>query len=140
MPLAQPNLRYLEASIKSASPEELIVKIYDGLLLFARQALETMESRPTDIQGRHRLLRRAQRACALLMGSLRIELDSEIPGNLFRIYEFWHHQLVLANVQGDPQKVREILPLITDMRETWVEVTKRYRAERATAEQGALAG
>ncbi len=128
------NLRYLEASINSASPEELIVKVYDGLLLFARQALETMETRPKDIQARHDLLRRAQRACALLMGSLKLDLDSDIPGNLFRIYEFWHHQLVAANMHGDPQKVREILPLIAEMRETWVEAIKIHRAQGAAAQ------
>ncbi len=133
------NLRYLEASINSASPEELIIKVYDALLLFARQAIEVMESRPADIQARHDLLRRAQRACALLMGSLRLDLDSEIPVNLFRIYEFWHHQLVAANMLADPQKVRELLPLIAGMRETWVEVIKKYRAQGAPAgELGAL--
>jgi flagellar protein FliS len=135
------NLRYLEASINSASPEELIIKVYDALLLFARQAIDVMESRPADIQGRHDLLRRAQRACALLMGSLKLDLDSDIPGNLFRIYEFWHHQLVAANMQGDATKVRELLPLIAGMRETWVEAIRRYRTEgAANAQLGALAG
>jgi flagellar protein FliS len=137
--ISNANLRYLEASINSASPEELIIKVYDALLLFARQALEAMETRPADIQGRHDLLRRAQRACALLMGSLRLDLDSDIPTNLFRIYEFWHHQLVAANMQGDPQKVRELLPHIAGMRETWVEAIKRYRAQGAPGgELGAL--
>ena len=135
MTVSNANLRYLEASINSASPEELIIKVYDALLLFARQAIDVMEARPADIQGRHDLLRRAQRACALLMGSLRLDLDSDIPGNLFRIYEFWHHQLVAANMQGDPQKVREVLPLMAAMRETWVEAIKRYRAECAGAQQ-----
>jgi flagellar protein FliS len=135
MTLSNANLRYLEASINSASPEELIIKVYDALLLFSRQALEVMETRPSDIQGRHDLLRRAQRACALLMGSLRLELDSDIPGNLFRIYEFWHHQLVVANMQADPQKVRELLPMIAGMRETWVEAIKRYRTEVVAAPQ-----
>jgi flagellar protein FliS len=135
------NMRYLEASINSASPEELIIKVYDALLLFARQAIDVMETRPSDIQGRHDLLRRAQRACALLMGSLKLDLDSDIPGNLFRIYEFWHHQLVAANMQGDVTKVRELLPLITGMRETWVEAIKRYRTEGgARQELNALAG
>jgi flagellar protein FliS len=135
------NLRYLEASINSASPEELIIKVYDALLLFARQAIDVMESRPADIQARHDLLRRAQRACALLMGSLKLDLDSEIPGNLFRIYEFWHHQLVAANMQGDVAKVRDLLPLIVGMRETWVEAIKRYRTEGAAGSQlSALAG
>jgi flagellar protein FliS len=137
--ISNANMRYLEASINSASPEELIIKVYDGLLLFARQALDVMETRPSDVQGRHDLLRRAQRACALLMGSLRLDLDSEIPGNLFRIYEFWHHQLVAANMQGDPQKVRDVLPLIAGMRETWVEAIKQYRAQNAAGtELGAL--
>jgi flagellar protein FliS len=135
------NMRYLEASINSASPEELIIKVYDALLLFARQAIDVMETRPADVQGRHDLLRRAQRACALLMGSLKLDLDSDIPGNLFRIYEFWHHQLVAANMQGDATKVRELLPLIAGMRETWVEAIRRYRTEGAAAAQlGALAG
>jgi flagellar protein FliS len=135
------NMRYLEASINSASPEELIIKVYDALLLFARQAIEVMETRPADIQARHDLLRRAQRACALLMGSLKLDLDSDIPGNLFRIYEFWHHQLVAANMQGDATKVRELLPLIAGMRETWVEAIKKYRTEGAARQElGALAG
>ena len=134
------NLRYLEASINSASPEELIVRIYDALLLFSRQALEVMESRPTDVQGRHDALRRAQRACATLMGSLRIDLDSDIPGNLLRIYEFWHHQLVAANMQNDPEKVRELLPMIAGMRETWAEAVKRYRTELAVPRLDALVG
>jgi flagellar secretion chaperone FliS len=139
--LSNANLRYLEASINSASPEELIIKVYDALLLFARQAIDVMEARPADIQARHDLLRRAQRACALLMGSLKLDLDSDIPGNLFRIYEFWHHQLVAANMQGDPAKVRELLPLVAGMRETWVEAIRRYRTEGAMGAQlGALAG
>ncbi len=128
------NLRYLEASINSASPEELIIKVYDALLLFARQSIETMEKRPADIQSRHDLLRRAQRACALLMGSLKLDLDSDIPGNLFRIYEFWHHQLVAANMHGDPQKVRDVLPMIAELRETWVQAIKMYRTQHAAAE------
>jgi flagellar protein FliS len=144
MTISNANLRYLEASITSASPEELIVKVYDALLLFARQAVEVMETRPNDIQARHNLLRRAQRACALLMGSLRLDMESEIPGNLFRIYEFWHHELVAANMHGDPQRVRDVLPMVSGMRETWVEAIKRFRAERAggatTPEYGALVG
>ncbi len=141
MTVSNANMRYLEASINSASPEELIIKVYDALLLFARQAIDVMESRPADIQARHDLLRRAQRACALLMGSLKLDLDSDIPGNLFRIYEFWHHQLVAANMQGDVTKVRELLPLIAGMRETWVEAIKRYRTEGASRQEfSALAG
>ena len=132
---ASANLRYLEASINSATPEDLVIKVYDALLLFSRQAIEVMEKDAGDVQARHDLLRRAQRACALLMGSLRMDLDSDIPGNLFRIYEFWHHELVGANMQGDPERVRALLPMFAEMRETWVETFRRHRAESAAHPQ-----
>ena len=69
------------------------------------------------------------------MGSLRLELESDVPRNLFRLYEFWHHQLVAANMSGDPQKVRDLLPMIGELRDTWVEAIKRYRTVSVPAPQ-----
>jgi hypothetical protein len=31
-------------------------------------------------------------------------------------------------MHGDPEKVRELLPMFAEMRETWVEAIKKYRA------------
>jgi flagellar secretion chaperone FliS len=132
--MTAPNMRYLEASLNSAAPEELTLKLYDALILFCRQAILAMENTPTDIEARHRLLLKAQRACAILMGGLRLDLDSDIPKNLLRIYEFWHHELVTANMQAHVQKIKDILPLVMDIRETWVEVIRRHRAEKATTQ------
>jgi flagellin-specific chaperone FliS len=44
-------------------------------------------------------------------------------------------------MQNDPQKVRELLPMIAGMRETWVEAIRRYRSEAAeSAQVSALVG
>lgn len=126
------DYRYLETSLATATPEELILKIYDGLILFATQASKRMHEDLQDIQGIHDNLRRAQRACALLMGSLNFEIGGELSTNLFRVYEFWHHELVMANMQRDVERVDRLIPDFKDYRQTWGEAIKQFRAEKAT--------
>lgn len=132
--------KYLETSIATASKEELIVKIFDILIVAATQALEKLNNDRNDIEGIHKALLRAQRALALLMGSLDMEVGGEIARNLFRVYEFWHHELVMANMQKDAQRVSRILPHFKDYRETWRQAVTQFKqqqyAQAATQSQG----
>lgn len=132
--------KYLETSIATASKEELIVKIFDILIVAATQGLEKLNNDRNDIEGIHKALLRAQRALALLMGSLDMEVGGEIARNLFRVYEFWHHELVMANMQKDAQRVSRILPHFKDYRETWRQAVTQFKqqqyAQAATQSQG----
>ncbi len=124
--------RYLETSIATASKEDLIVKIYDLLILSSQKALEKLEYDFNDIEGIHRLLLRAQRALSLLMGALDMEIGGDLARNLFRVYEFWHHELVLANMQKDAQRVARLVPEFRDYRETWVKAIAQFKAQQRT--------
>ena len=64
------------------------------------------------------------------MGSLDMEIGGELAKNLFRIYEFWHHELVMANMKKDPKRVRALLPTFKDFRETWTEAISRFKAQQ----------
>lgn len=120
--------QYLETSIATASKEDLILKIFDFLVLNATQALEKLKNEREDIEGIHKALLRAQRALALLMGSLDMEIGGEVSRNLFRVYEFWHHELVMANMQKDPVRVERILPNFIDYRKMWTEAISQFKA------------
>lgn len=120
--------KYLETSIATASKEDLILKIFDALILASTQALEKLETQRHDIEGIHKALLRAQRACCLLMGSLDMEIGGEIAKNLFRIYEFWHHELVMANMQKDPQRVSRLMPNFKEFRRTWGQAVAEFKA------------
>jgi flagellar secretion chaperone FliS len=130
---AAPDFKYLETKILTASPEELTLIIFDVLILSSTKALEKMRSAPGDTQGIHDDLRRAQRSLALLMGSLNFEVGGALAVNLFRVYEFWHHELVLANMQKAPERVERLLPSFKEYRVTWAEAQKRRRSEVAQA-------
>lgn len=120
--------QYLETSIATASKEDLILKIFDFLVLNATQALEKLKNDREDIEGIHKALLRSQRALALLMGSLDMEIGGEISRNLFRVYEFWHHELVMANMQKDPIRVERILPNFIDYRKMWGDAISQFKA------------
>jgi flagellar protein FliS len=122
--------KYLETSIATASKEDLIVKIYDALILSSQQALEKLQYERTDIEGIHKALLRAQRAICLLMGSLDMEIGGDLAKNLFRVYEYWHHELVMANMQKDASRVERLLPDFKDYRSTWQTAIAQFKAQK----------
>ncbi len=132
--------KYLETSIATASKEDLIVKIFDILVLASTQALEKLQHQRDDIEGIHKTLLRAQRALALLMGSLDMEIGGEIARNLFRVYEFWHHELVMANMQKDPARVERLLPNFIDYRQMWAQAISEFKAMQRERSAQAAAG
>ena len=131
--------KYLETSIATASKEDLIVKIFDVLIIAAQQAYDKLLDDRDDITGIHKALLRAQRACSLLMGSLDMEIGGELAKNLFRVYEFWHHELVMANMQKDPVRVERLLPYFTEYRKTWAQAVSQFKAMKS-APQSAQPG
>ncbi len=131
--------KYLETSIATASKEDLIVKIYDALILSSQQALEKLQYERNDIEGIHKALLRAQRAICLLMGSLNMEIGGDLAKNLFRVYEYWHHELVMANMQKDTSRVERLLPDFKDYRATWQTAIAQFKAQQRGAAVAAAA-
>ncbi len=130
--------QYLKTSIATASREDLILKIFDVLILSATQALEKLHTDRQDIEGIHKVLLRAQRALALLMGSLDMQIGGDVARNLFRVYEFWHHELVMANMQKDAVRVERILPNFREYRDMWAQAIAQFKAaQREHAGQAA---
>jgi flagellar secretion chaperone FliS len=133
--------RYLETAIATASKEDLIVKIFDFLVTNATQALDKLQNERGDIEGIHKALLRSQRALALLMGSLDMEVGGEVARNLFRVYEFWHHELVMANMQKDPVRVQRLLPDFKDYRNMWAQAIAQFKSvHRGKPEAQAVGG
>jgi len=126
-----PDQKYLETSIGTASKEDLIVKIFDALIMASQQAHDKLVNERNDIEGIHKALLRAQRACCLLMGSLNMDIGGELAKNLFRVYEFWHHELVMTNMQKDITRLERVMPYFKDYRQTWQQAVTQFKMQRA---------
>ncbi len=111
-----------------------MVKIFDAVVLFTRKAIERMKTEPGDIQGRHNLLRTAQRACAAAIDAIDFELGGELAQSNCALYQFWYRELVMANMEGDVTRAEGVLPQMMTIRDAWAEAVRRYKIEFASAE------
>ena len=126
-----PTNKYLEASIATLSKEDLMVKIFDAIVLFTRKAIDKMQNEPGDIQGRHDMLRTAQRACAAAIDAIDFEIGGELAESNAGLYRFWYRELVQANLEGDANRASGVLPQMVMIRDAWAEAVRRYKIEFA---------
>ncbi|MGH7661934.1 MAG: flagellar export chaperone FliS [Vulcanimicrobiaceae bacterium] len=131
------ELKYLETSLTTAPKEELVLRVYDALIMFARQAIDRLYSDAGDVQTIHNLLLRSQRACVELISALNFEIGGELATNLNLVYAYWHRELVRANMEQDPSRVEKILPDIVDYRQTWMEAIKEWRKQQNSGQDNA---
>lgn len=135
-----PDQKYLETSIGTASKEDLIIKIFDALIMASQQAHDKLVNERHDIEGIHKALLRAQRACCLLMGSLNMDIGGELAKNLFRVYEFWHHELVMTNMQKDITRLERVMPYFKDYRQTWHQAVTQFKMMRVQNQAAGAGG
>ena len=115
---------YRKTQIDTASPEMLILMLYEGALRFMTSTEEAFEKK--NLEGISNGLLRIQAIIAELLTSLDKEKGGEIAVNLERIYLFFLERLSEANLKKDPAPMRQIKPLIEDLRNTWAEVVKKH--------------
>jgi flagellar secretion chaperone FliS len=120
-PLSQ-NESYRKTQIDTASPETLILMLYDGALRFMTQAEDAFTA--ANNEGVHNALVRVQAIITELLTALDKEKGGEIAINLERLYIFFLDKLSEANIKKDPEPVRQIRPLIESLRDTWAEAMK----------------
>lgn len=116
---------YRKTQVETASPEALILMLYDGALKFMSQAEIAFAA--NDIEQISNLLLRVQAIFAELMTALDKEKGGEIAVNLERLYVFFLEKLGDANVKKDVAPMLEIRPLVQNLRNTWELAMQRHQ-------------
>jgi len=117
-PYARPNA-YRENSIMTASPEQLVVMLYDGAGRFLRQAEGSMID-GSWLQASEKLSR-AEAIIDELLATL--DLDAgEVADRLQSIYVFCKTRLIEARIERDSVRVDQVARLLSELREAWSQV------------------
>ncbi len=120
MVTAQAHNTYKESSIFTASPEELTLMLFNGLVRFIMQAQKAIEDK--DVQKAHESIVRAEDIITEFQATL--DMQYELSAGLAMLYEYMHRRLVEANMQKDAEILEEILGLARDLRDTWAQAMK----------------
>lgn len=128
--------QYVTTQVGTADRLQLVIMLYDGAISFLGQAKEKMAAR--DAAGKGLLIGRALDIIAELNASLNFQAGRELATNLFHLYNFMTSHLTKANLNWDLAALDEVLAMLTQLRETWVEVS--HRARRGEGEENGEAG
>ena len=123
--------------IKTATPEMVIVKLYEGALRFLRQARDCQAA--GDVAGRATAIAKALAIVSELQQSLNLEEGGEIARNLDSLYFYVSDRLLEANVRGTVEPLDEASGVLSTLNEAWVEISKRPTSG-AAAPRGSEAG
>ena len=110
---------YRENSVLTATPERLVVMLYDGANRFLIQAAAAMRSDAHAASNTK--LQRAEAIIDELSATLDME-QGEISQRLQSIYLFCRRTLMEARVEQDPQKIDQIAELLAELRDAWAQI------------------
>jgi flagellar secretion chaperone FliS len=120
---------YLKTRVLTASPEQLQLMLYDGAIRFCEQARQAIQNK--EIEKKFHLLTRAENIVLELCKSMREELAPETCSKMRALYLFCYEKLVMANMNKELEPLDDALKVLRHMRETWVMLMEKLRAERA---------
>jgi flagellar protein FliS len=113
-----PQQKYQEAQVRTASPQELMLMLLDGAIRYADEAKSKLGGR--EYAESCTLLIRAQRILVELIGALPPEdLAPDIYRMLSGHYWFAHGRLVRANIDHEPRWIDEAVFVVSRIRENW---------------------
>ncbi len=123
--------QYKNNHILNASPEQILIMLYDGAIRFCRQAMQAMEE--------NRMVDKAQnisKAMAIVCefgNTLDHEVGGKIAEDLDALYHFMTRELARANRENDRKALETVEDLLSGLRETWAEAAKIYTSEKHSA-------
>lgn len=126
MSMPNPYQAYQQNAVKTASPGELTLMLYDGCLKFIRLAREAIEN--NDIQAKNTNIQKAQNIITELMVTL--DMKYEVAKQMMPLYDFVRRKLIEANVKNSVQSLEEAETIVTEFRDTWKEVIRINRQNK----------
>ncbi|MCB0882566.1 MAG: flagellar export chaperone FliS [Thermoleophilia bacterium] len=120
--------QYTQRTVQTATPGQLVVMLYDGMIRFFTQARAAMES--GDVQTMNE---RVGRGLAIVT-ELRCTLDmtqGELPERLAGIYDWCHDEVIDARLANDTARINQVIGMLADLRSAWAQVANTPRPQVA---------
>ncbi|MDW7645470.1 MAG: flagellar export chaperone FliS [Desulfuromonadales bacterium] len=124
--------QYQNNQVSTATPEQLLVMLYDGAIRFVRQAIAALGTK--NIEEKARYINKASAIVSEFRATLDHEIGGEIAAGLDDLYDFMLREMVKGNIKNDPEPLRVVENLLSDLRETWMQAIEINRQEKAPAQ------
>jgi flagellar protein FliS len=125
MSTAALRARYLSDRIATASPQQLLVMLYDRLALDLERGEAALVD--GDRPAAREQIQHAQEIVLELRATLRVEVWEGGP-RLAALYAWLVQELIQANLKGDVRRVRDCRKVVEPLRDAWREAAASLAA------------
>jgi flagellar protein FliS len=126
-------MNYQQQSVAGMNPVELVVALYDGMVRFLYRAIAAVES--GDVQQRRIAVKRT---LDILM-HLQSRLRTDVGGNSAKVLSEFYAAIFALCIEGSrlssPDRFREAIACIRDVREAWFLASKDPAVLQLLAEE-----
>jgi len=120
----------LETGVEAASPQRLVIMLYDGAIKSMMQAKAAFANGDVSVRGEA-----LSKAIAIIDEGLSAVLDREAGGdiaaNLGNLYDYLSNRLLYANLKGHEASIDEAIILMTELRTAWEQLERNTRPTAA---------
>jgi flagellar protein FliS len=121
MSYARQATRYRETEVLTATPGQLVVLLYDHLLLSLRRARVAMDARDFEAQGV--CLEKGRDVLTELLVTLDRDRGGEVASNLAALYSFLLGELVQVGIRADAARLDRVAGMINDLRDAFAQAS-----------------
>ena len=128
-PYQQYRQQYQQQSVMSMTAVEMLTALYDAAMKDFE--LAKIANEKNDIQGINKNLQKVQAIFRYLRSNLDFKYD--ISKNLDQLYEYFLNVAIQANIKKDFSQIDEVIAMIKELRDTYVQADKIARTTGAGA-------
>jgi len=118
--------QYQHNMIYTASPQELTLMLYNGLIKFINLSIQGVEEK--SITKANNNIIRAQDILVEFMSTL--DLNYEVAKGLMSLYDYMNRRLIEANINKDREILEEVLGFAEELRDTWAQAMKLAKQQQ----------
>lgn len=123
--------QYKESSIYTASPEELTLMLYNGLVKFLMQAQLAINEK--NVEKANNCIIKAQNIVSEFRCTLNMKYD--VAHQLDSMYDYMLRRLIDANLKKDNEIIEEVLGYARELRNTWEQAMKVAKQQNTISAQ-----
>lgn len=117
---------YHNNQVLTASPEQILIMLYDGAIRFVRQARQAIDDGRSGDKAH--AIGKAVAIVTEFSNTLDYEVGGEIAVDLNRLYDFIVHELAAVNASGDLERLAPVENILLELRSAFVGAAEINRA------------
>lgn len=131
---------YMQVAMKTASPGQLVLMLYDGAIRYLEGALRGFAlDDPAEYHSTINLnVQRAQAILDELNAALNIGAGGDFAANLRNLYTYLDRRLFESNLRKETEGIEEVIQRLTTLRDAWRDMLNGVGTEPAEAQREGL--